>query len=126
VLFAGPTDDVAPYLQAADLFVLPSVAEGLSNALLEAMASDLPTIATNVGGAYDLIEHGCNGLLIPPDSPPALQEAILMVLDDQQYRTGLSRRSREKVVQNYTLPLVAKQLQTLYDQLIANRPAHLN
>jgi len=50
----------------------------------------------------------------------------LMLLDDRQYRTGLSERSRKKVVQNYALPVVARQLQALYDALMANRPSHLN
>lgn len=73
VRFAGRVDDVALYLKAADLFLLPSATEGLSNALLEAMASGLPAIVTNVGGAPDLIEHQRSGWLIPPDQPNRLR-----------------------------------------------------
>ena len=67
IRFEGNVKDVAPYLGASDIFVLPSSTEGLSNSLLEAMASGLATIATSVGGATALIESGKNEILIPSD-----------------------------------------------------------
>ncbi|MBI3243732.1 MAG: glycosyltransferase family 4 protein [Chloroflexi bacterium] len=123
VQFVGQVDDVAPYLKAADLFVLPSSTEGLSNAMLEAMATGLPVVATSVGGTTDLITPGENGLLVPPDSPPALQEALLTLLADEARRTEMGRRGREQVLGDYALPAVAGRLRNLYNQLAATQPA---
>lgn len=118
VRFAGYQDDVASYLQAADVFVLPSATEGLSNALLEALATGLPVVATSVGGAPDVIEHQVNGCLTPPDRPPALQEAILELLGDAEARARLGERARERVVYDYALPVIAGRLRELYDHLL--------
>lgn len=118
VRFAGEVADVAPYLQAADLFLLPSASEGLSNALLEAMAAGLPAVATAVGGAPDLITHGENGWLVPPSDPEALRSAILALLGDPDRRARLGRRARERVECQYALPVVAGRLRALYDRLL--------
>lgn len=120
VQFLGRVDDVVPYLQAADLFVLPSATEGLSNSLLEAMAVGLPTIATTVGGTPDLIEHGVTGWLVPPDSPPLLQDAVLTLMDNRNCRNKLAHRGRQHVVEQYALPIAAKRLHALYSQLITS------
>jgi len=120
VLFLGRVDNVADYLQTSDIFVLPSATEGLSNALLEAMASGLPAIATAVGGAPDLIDHCHNGWLISPDKPAELQEALLTLLNDAAFRNNFGRQGHRKVVENYALPATARQLRALYDQLIIN------
>jgi glycosyltransferase involved in cell wall biosynthesis len=122
VRFAGPIEDVAPYLQASDLFVLPSIAEGLSVALLEALATELPVIFTSVGGASDLIEHGQNGWLIPPEDVPALQEAVLRLLGDNELCSTLGQRGREKVLQHYDLSVVCGHLETVYKQIINGQP----
>lgn len=118
VRFAGEVADVAPYLQAADLFLLPSATEGLSIALLEAMAAGLPAVVTAVGGAPDLIAHGENGWLVPPDDPGALRAAILALLDAPDRRTLLGRRARERVELEYALPIIASRLRSLYDRLL--------
>ncbi len=117
VHFTGNVDDVAPYLKAADLFVLPSAAEGLSVALLEAMASGLPAISTTVGGAPDLINHGQNGWLIPPDNLPALQSALIELLGNSTQREKIGNQARKRVVRDYSLPAVAGQLHELYKKL---------
>lgn len=121
VRFNGRTEDIAPYLKAADLFILPSATEGLSNALLEGMAAALPAIATNVGGAPDLIEHGSNGWLIPPDTPDALQAAVLRLLGDAELRAHLGQQGRARVMRDYALPVVADRLAMLYQRLARNR-----
>ncbi len=118
VRFAGGVDDVVPYLQAADLFVLPSVTEGLSNALLEALAAGLPTVATIVGGTTDVITHDDNGYLVPPGHPAALQEAILLLLHDANRRAQFARRGRVRIMRDYALPLTAERLCILYRQLL--------
>lgn len=118
VIFWGLVNDVAPYLQVSDLFVLPSSTEGLSNALLEALASGLPSISTAVGGAPDVIEHKVTGWLIHPESLDELQSAILTLLSDSDLCRNLGLKGREKVIQNYSLPTIANYLQKLYQQFI--------
>lgn len=117
ILFAGRVEDVAPYLKASDLFILPSAAEGLSVALLEAMATGLPPISTNVGGAPDIIKHGQNGWLVPPDHPSALQTALLTLLGNTTLRAKMGQAARQKVVNRYSLPVVAAGLRELYETL---------
>jgi len=117
VRFLGLVDDVSPYLQAADLFVLPSVTEGLSNALLEAMSTGLPVVATSVGGALDLIDHKKNGWLISPGNKIALQNAIVNILGNEQFRNQLGKQARKKIVNEYDLGLIASRLKDLYISL---------
>lgn len=114
VRFEGNVDDVTPYLCASDIFVLPSSTEGLSNALLEAMASGLASIATSVGGATDLIEDGKNGILIPPDDPQALLAALLTMLSDSDRRMQFGVNGRSFIEKNYSLSAVADKLNALY------------
>jgi glycosyltransferase involved in cell wall biosynthesis len=118
VRFVGSTSNVAPYLQTADLFILPSVAEGLSVALLEAMATGLPIIATNVGGIHDLITHSENGWLIPPDNNTALQDAVSNMLGNQNRCIDFGQRGREIIVRKYSVSAVATRLGTVYSQLV--------
>lgn len=126
VIFAGRVDDVAPYLQTADLFILPSATEGLSNALLEGMAAGLGCIATRVGGAADLITHQKNGWLLEPDQPEQLQQAILTLLANEAERRQMGLAARQKVVNDYGLSHVASQLRQLYTRVIAKQIASAN
>jgi glycosyltransferase involved in cell wall biosynthesis len=116
--FCGMVDDVAPYLQAADLFVLPSAAEGLSVALLEALSTALPVVVTAVGGAGDVVESGENGWLVPPDDPRALQEAIVSVLGDERRQDTIGRKGRDTVLRDYSLPEVSSRLRRVYEALV--------
>jgi len=118
VLFLGSQPDVTPYLQAADLFVLPSAAEGLSLALLEALACGLPVIATSVGGNPEVIRHLETGWLTPPDDPPALTEAIVTLLEDEKLQSKLRENARAHAVQNYSLVKMADRLLDLYRQVL--------
>ncbi len=90
VWLAGDRDDVPSLLQAMDVFVLPSLAEGLSNTVLEAMASGLPVIATAVGGNIELVEEGFNGSLVAVGDHEALSDAMVALLenDDGAGQTG--------------------------------------
>ncbi|PJH75191.1 MAG: hypothetical protein CO064_07990 [Anaerolineae bacterium CG_4_9_14_0_8_um_filter_58_9] len=118
ILFLGSQPDVTPYLQAADLFVLPSAAEGLSLALLEALACGLPVIATSVGGNPEVIRHLETGWLTPPDDPPALTEAIVTLLEDEKLQSKLRENARAHAVQNYSLVKMADRLLDLYRQVL--------
>src|SRR5205823_12324570 len=83
VAFLGEVRDVAGLLATARLFVLPSLTEGISLTLLEAMSCGLPVVATRVGGNPEVIVDGQTGLLVPPGDPPALAAAILQLLGDE-------------------------------------------
>ena len=122
VHFTGRVDNVAPYLKASDLYVLPSATEGLSNALLEGMAVGLGCVVTNVGGASDLILHGENGWLLEPDRPAELKQAIINLFEDDPTRWKMGRAAREKVVTEYSLTLIANQIYRLYRQVLADQP----
>ncbi len=115
VIFGGAVHNVPPYLQAADVFVLPSIAEGFSVAMLEAMASELAVVITDVGGARDAIDDGQNGLIIPPDDQPALEQALLAVLGDQAARQRMGQAARQRVQQEFSLSVIAKRLRNLYE-----------
>lgn len=117
IRFEGSVEDVAPYLRAADIFILPSSTEGLSNSLLEAMASGLAPIATSVGGAADLIRHGENGLLIPPDDRGAILSALLTLLPDENLRGRFGSVSRNLIAEKYSLSATAEKLNALYRML---------
>ena len=119
VKFTGQVNDALTYLQAADLFVLPSATEGLSNSLLEAMSTGLPVVATSVGGTPDVITHGENGYLIPPDDLPALTTGLLTLLSDPALGAHLGVQGRSRIQKNFSLDSIATRLSTLYQSLLA-------
>ena len=121
VTFTGRVEDIAPYLKAADLFVLPSATEGLSNALLEALAAGLAVVATDVGGARDVVEDTVGGRLVPPNDAEALAEALAALLEGTALRAAYGRAGRERVVDEYSLVSVADRLAALYRQLAAHQ-----
>jgi glycosyltransferase involved in cell wall biosynthesis len=114
----GPVDDVVPYLQAADLFVLPSEREGLSNSMLEAMSCGLPVVATNVGGAMDLLIHLENGFLVPVDDFRNFEQMLVAVLGNPDLRKKAANSARIRIVQRYSLQQTAEELRALYDSVL--------
>ena len=119
VLFKGAVDNVAPYLQASDMFVLPSVAEGLSNALLEALATGLPVVVTATGGTTDIVRHKVSGWLIHDYEARALLEGILTFLQDRSLREKCALEGRRLVMENYSLTNTADSLCKLYNNLLS-------
>lgn len=109
---------VRSYYQAADIFVLPSLTEGLSNALLEAQACGLGCIASKVGGNMDIIEHGVNGLLINPGDRDELIAAISLLLESPKYCTQL-RHGAKNIAKTFNLTHVASRYKNLYSQLLS-------
>jgi glycosyltransferase involved in cell wall biosynthesis len=118
VTLAGATADTASYLRAADLLALPSRAEGMSNVVLEAMASGIPVVATNVGGANEILDNGQAGLLVPPGDVTRLAEGLDGLLGDNGLRLQLGKRVRE-LAQRYSQDRVANEYVTLYERLLA-------
>jgi glycosyltransferase involved in cell wall biosynthesis len=103
VELAGESDSIPEYLGAADAFVLPSIMEGSSNALLEAMASGLPVIANAGGGTKELIEHGVSGLLCQTPTPQELAFAIRRLHSDTELRRRMALSARTRAEQYFSL-----------------------
>ena len=123
VIFLDGKPDVFPYLQASDVFVLPSIAEGFSVAMLEALSCGLPILVTRVGANEDVIADRESGWLIPPDDLPALKDGLITLLGDSDLRSRLGRNGRELILQNYDLPIVAERLIDLYQKVASQQAA---
>ncbi len=121
VLLLGERRDIPIVLAAIDLFVLPSIAEGTSNTILEAMASGLPVAATRVGGNPELVEDGVTGTLVPHRDPVALAAAIQMYLDDAHLHALHAKASRERAVERFDLRQMAEAYINLYMVLLDSR-----
>ncbi len=118
VIFCGPRTDVEELLGCMDLFASSSLWEGLPTVIMEAMASGVPVVATDIPGTRDLIEGGKNGWLAPAGDPHALSEAILFAMSAPELRTQAANRAR-KVVEDFSIQSVACQYAALYQKLIA-------
>jgi glycosyltransferase involved in cell wall biosynthesis len=103
VHFAGHVEDVRPYYEAADLFVLSSLKEGLPLSLSEAMAYSLPCVATDVGGNSEIIANGETGLIVEPGSSDKLASAILYLLNNPGLRRQMGQNGRQRVQQYFDL-----------------------
>lgn len=121
VWFAGERSDVADVLRALDCFVLPSLAEGISNTLLEAMATALPVIATRVGANADLMDDGRAGQLVPRGDPQALAGAILAYLADPAAVRRDGAAGRQIVERRFSLERMIDAYGALYSRLLAER-----
>jgi len=122
VSFTGPVDGPAEYLRAADAFVLPSVAEGMSNSLLEAMATALPCLASAIGGNTDLLGRGGAGLLVASQDRRGWTEAICGVLTDRDLATTLGAAARRRIDEEFALPVVVDRYEALYRRLLTRGP----
>jgi glycosyltransferase involved in cell wall biosynthesis len=106
VVFCGrrPYHEIPAYLSAADVFAFSSLDEGTPRAIMEAMAMQVPVVATRVGGIPELITHGVNGFLVPPADPEALGDALTLALRDPAARQAAAR-ARELIVKNYSFEM---------------------
>jgi glycosyltransferase involved in cell wall biosynthesis len=117
----GHCDDVPEILQAADVFVLPSRYEGCSNGVLEAMATGLPVLASDVGGNPELIRSNYTGWLVPPDDPGRLGETLLSILLDRTARQRVGLAARDDVERRFALNDWVDRWQHLYRQVACSR-----
>jgi glycosyltransferase involved in cell wall biosynthesis len=117
---AGAFDDVEDFLLAADLFVLPSLEEGMSLALLEAMAVGLPVVATSIPANQVLLDD-CHGRLVPPADPAALAEAINDLLGHADGARRLGEAARRRVSADYSLDKMVTDHLALFEALFAAR-----
>ena len=114
VRFCGERYDVLELLPSFDLVVQPSLTEGISIVILEAMAAGRAVIASDVGGNSTLIVDQESGLLVPPANVSVLTESILTLLDAPQYRNALGQAARQRVCQKFSIQRTLDQYQELY------------
>ena len=110
----GDRSDVHEVLGALDVFILPSRTEGMSNALLEAMATALPVVATAVGGNPEVVAAETTGVLVPSDNPTAMAEAIARLLASPATAARLGAAARVHVEERYSAPAMVRRLETVY------------
>ena len=122
VWITGERNDVPRLLQLMDIFVLPSLGEGISNTILEAMASGLPVIATAVGGNVELVEEGFNGCLFPVGDHQSLSDAMVSLLRDKEERARQGANARERVRRDFDWGRTVGAYLSVYDELLG-RPA---
>jgi glycosyltransferase involved in cell wall biosynthesis len=119
VRFLGWRPDVDKIMGCIDIFVLPSLNEGMGRVLVEAMSAGLPIVASRVGGIPDLIKDGQNGLLVPPADASALAKAISDLLADQEERIRMGEAGKE-MCHPYSVEAMVEQIDDLYKDLLAN------
>jgi glycosyltransferase involved in cell wall biosynthesis len=117
VRFLGWRPDVDEIMGCFDIFVLPSLNEGMGRVLVEAMAAGLPIVASRVGGISDLVKDGKNGLLVPPADAPALAKAIFDLLADKKTRNRMGKAGT-KMCRPYSAEAMVEQIDDLYRELL--------
>lgn len=121
IRFVEATREIEKYQRAADVFVLPSVREGLPNALLEAMACGTPCVATRLEGVTDtLIDDGASGILIPPRDVAALETALALLVSHPDRARAMGDRARERIVRDFALVNTAREYLAVYRELLAS------
>lgn len=123
VRFLGFRSDVPALLAAFDVFVLPSLYEGLPNAVLEAMACGRPVVATAVDGTPEVVEDGVTGLLVPPRDPARLSEALLKTAGSARLRERMGREARRRAVALHGVDRQVDAFHGLYRELLCSRGA---
>ena len=119
IVFAGFVKDSRQLLAASDILLLPSHWEGFPVSVLEAMAAGVPVIATPVGGVPEMIKNNETGILIPPGSPRAIEDAVVSLVEDPQKAEGLSKRAREVVRKRFDINTMVEKYQDIYIELLA-------
>jgi L-malate glycosyltransferase len=118
VAFTGFRSDVPELLSEVSVLALPSLSEGLSNVVLEAMAARVPVVATAVGGTPEIIEDGVTGHLVPPRNAPALAQAISSLLVDPARRGVMGEAGRRRVEARFSLEAMVRETEQLYMRLL--------
>ena len=115
VVFAGNQDDLRPYYAAMDVFALSSLTEGMSLTLLEAGASGLACVATDVGGNAEIVEHERTGLIVPSDDEAALTNALDRLCADGDARRNMGAAARQRIAARFSLEAMVTAYETLYE-----------
>jgi N-acetyl-alpha-D-glucosaminyl L-malate synthase BshA len=121
VSFAGEQHDLVPWLSIADLFLLPSAQESFGLAALEAMACEVPVVASNVGGLPEIIDDGVTGFVCPPDALDLMAERGIALLTDAALHASMARKAAEVVRSRFCTDLVVPQYEAQYEEVLASR-----
>jgi sugar transferase (PEP-CTERM/EpsH1 system associated) len=112
----GERSDVADVMRGLHAFALPSLAEGISNTILEAMASGLPVVATAVGGNADLVQQPHTGFMVPAADPRAMAARLVELASDPAHATAMGQAGRERVLARFSMQAMISTYQSVYDQ----------
>ncbi len=118
VVFLGFVSNIPSFLNGIDLFVLPSLNEGLGVSVIEAMAAGKPVVASLVGGVPELVQHRLTGLLVPPGDPQALAQALAQLLGDPSLMDSMGAMARKRVQRDLTMEQMAKKNEEFYYELL--------
>jgi glycosyltransferase involved in cell wall biosynthesis len=118
VRFLGQRQDLPKLLASCDLFVLPSLYEGLPLSVLEAMAAGKPVVATAIGGTDEAVIHGETGLLVPPQKPSELANAIRTMLSDKDLAARLAEAGKARVVKMFSSDAMLRGVMEIYEELL--------
>ena len=123
IFMPGHVTDILRYLREADIYVQSSLREGLSNALLAAMASGLPCVATDVGGTREAVVDGDTGILVPPGDPSALAGGIRTIIDRPEEGRRMGGNARSKVIREFTAERELEETVSWIEELLRRRSA---
>ena len=112
----GERSDVSDIMRGLHAFALPSLAEGISNTILEAMASGLPVVATDVGGNADLVVQGHTGCMVPPADPQAMAHQLVALASKPEQARAMGQAGRQRVLSNFSMQAMVDTYQNMYDQ----------
>jgi glycosyltransferase involved in cell wall biosynthesis len=118
--FLGWRNDVTRVISIYDIFVFPSLNEGMGRVLVEAMALGKPVVASNVGGIPDLVTHGKTGFLVPPKNPGQLAKYIQILIEDEGKRKRLGQAGKEMAL-NFKKEIMVEKIAELYDKLLVKK-----
>jgi glycosyltransferase involved in cell wall biosynthesis len=122
VRLAGWTDKPAEFLAAADIFAFPSLQEDFPLAVLDAMAAGLPIVSSRIDGPKDFLTHEETALLVPPNDPAALAEALQQMILDESLRARLGGNARRMAEQRYSFAAISKRLAAALNNVASSRP----
>ena len=121
IQFLGKRNDVKEILRVSDIFVLATYSEGMSNALLEAMASRLAIVTTDIDVNREVIDDGVSGLLVPIRDAAALTAKLSMLITDETMRRSLGEHAYREALRKYEIDSVINRITTLYEEVLSQR-----
>ena len=120
VTFLSPVNNVRDYLRIADIFILSSLDEGISNSLLEAMSCGLACISTDVGGARDIFDNGQYGVLVESENVKEMSAAILRLVLSTSARNRFQNLARKRIIEDYSIKNVGRKYVSLYNKILSS------
>lgn len=120
IIFTGFQNDAISYINAFDIFVMPSDKEGLPRVIIEAMLMSKPVVASNKSGPTELVVNGETGFLVPPRNPEAFAEKILLLLRNPALRKQMGEKGRERIIKNFSIVCCIKGVENVFKEVLIN------